>query len=240
MARRTLLLSGALAVGCAMLPVSDLVPAQVHYIVETDWEGVPLVDGERVFETDLGYTVGVSSFQIHTTSIELIPCEDRTAAWDPRPARAFAHGSTYEHDISAVEPSVLDDVMVEQALDRGQSLAVRATYCELFTTHGSGSQEAITSITGWVRIAGAEEATPFVAEHPLGLAELTPLPAGVSNDALLPDEAEIIVTRLPARAFDGLELDSMPSIDLAYEVSRALLETRQVRWSIGRAPEGEP
>jgi len=228
---RTAWLGGLLCVGCAMLPTT-LEPAQVRYFVRTDWEGAPLESGARIIETDLGYTVAISSFQLRTTSIELVPCEP-LASLDLGPTRALAHGSSYEHDISAIEPGVMDDLMLEEAQALGYSIATRSAYCELFSVHGTGRDEVVVSLVGWYLAPGSDEPVPFAAEHSLGVTDVAPLSLGAFDDALLPDEAEVVITRFPARAFDGLPLDELPEVDLAYEVGLALLRTREIRWAIG-------
>lgn len=241
MTKRTAWLGASLFVGCAMLPTFE--PAQIHYLVRTDWDGVPLAGGERVFETDLGYTVGLSSLHLRTTSLELVPCEPVAALellelLELRPGRAHAHGGSYDHDISAVEPGLFDDLMIEQVQVRGHTLATRSAYCELFSVHGTGRDETVASVVGWYRAPGAREEVAFVAEHPLGVTDVALLPVGAWDDSLLPDEAEVLVTWFPARAFDGLELVALPPIDLAYELSHALLRTRELTWTIGPPTDG--
>jgi len=229
--QRAVLLSALLLVGCAMLP--SLEPALVQYVVRTDWTGVPLEAGERVFETDLGYVVGVSKFELRTTSIELLPCQPPLALLDPRPTRVFAHSSAYDHDVSVIEPGVLDDLMVEQAQLLGRALTTRSSYCELFSVHGTGRDELVTSIAGWYRAPNSTVEVPFVAEHPLGVTGLAPLAVGTFDDSLLPDEAQVTVTSFPAHAFDGLVLTDLPEIDIAYEATLTLLRTRDIQWTIG-------
>ncbi len=258
--RRSGWLSAAFVVGCAALPLPELAPNQIEYWVETDWEGAHLEEGVRVFTTDLGYVVGLESFWFRTTSVELVPCEDtleeeleeeqehgqandaisqglRTVITSLLPGRAYAHGSAYDHDISVSEPEDFDELLSEELHLRGQSIALRARYCELFSVHGTGRDQTVASLRGWYQLPGSDERIPFEAEHPLGVTDVRPLPVGAWNDALLPFASEVIVTRHPARAFDGLELETLPPVDLAYEVSLGLLRSRSLHWSIGPAEE---
>lgn len=219
-----------LLVGCALLPTLE--PAEVRYVAATDWEGVPEVNGERVFETDLGYLVGLSAFGFRTTSLELFPCA--FARFDPRPTRARAHGS-YGHDESVVEADAFDDLMREQALARGAAPTSGSLYCELFSIHGTGRDELVTVIAGWYQAPGSEERIPLEAENYFGVSDLVELPLGDWDETLPPGAAEVRITRYPARSFDGLDLEALPPLDLVYEVSLELLRRQEARWTMGPA-----
>lgn len=230
--RRALWAAFALSVGCAMLP-TELIPTQVSYVLRTQWDGVPLVDHERVWTTELGYTVALASFSWRTTSIELVPCE-LVALLDPRPSVALAHGSAYQHDISAVEPALFEDLIEESATQRGHAITSLSSYCEFFGVHGTGRDETVVSLQGWYQSPGSDERVTLSAEHPFGMSELSALdPLGSWNDTLLPNAAQIEVTRFPARSFEGLRLDELPPIDLAYGVGENLIRSTVVEWSMG-------
>ncbi len=136
-----------------------------------------------------------------------------------------------------VEPGSFDDLMVEDDVSHGVSATSGSLYCEVFSVHGTGRDQVVASVVGWYRAPGSIEVVAFAAEHPFGVTDVAPLAGGAFDEALDSDTAEVVLTMFPARAFDGLELDALPSIDLAYELSQRLLRTRESSWTIGPSSE---
>ncbi|MCA9681447.1 MAG: hypothetical protein KC457_04560, partial [Myxococcales bacterium] len=74
----------------------------------------------------------------------------------------------------------------------------------------------------------------FEIENPVPLAFLPSLEGnGAWDPALAADEGRVEMVWQPARAFDGLELDTLSELDLAFFSSQNLGRGVRVLWHVG-------
>lgn len=188
--------------------------------------------GEWVFETDLGYRVGVELGVIATISIMLVPCSD-DASSDAAGVRA--HSSVT--DSSELLGPWIEAFSVAAPLELGSASASGASYCALHwlaaaqTSSEPALDQASLAVEGWYESPSGERRS-FAASVPLAAGGLPDLEVDASTlefDA----SAGYVVTliRRPTLALDGELLDELDDLELAYAFvyglgvsSRVLLE----------------
>ncbi|PRQ09112.1 hypothetical protein [Enhygromyxa salina] len=206
-------------------PPDSLVATRVHYALATDWEDAEQVDGARVFTTDLGYTVGLTSWWQSTTNLELVACTEDF--------RHYGH----VHDVSQLELQVIEELVAGETAVVGEADGGDQPYCGLYQIMGTvplDGVEITSRLTGWYRAPGAAEAVRFDAVDTVPVSVLPNLAVGVWDDTLDVDEAHVELVRYPARALDGLVLEALSDLDLAFSASQALGWDAEVHWALGR------
>lgn len=198
--------------------------ASVQYVLSVDWEGASLEDGARVFETDLGYRVGLTRADVATIGVQLDPCELSGLRWSPldllgRPALAD-HATTA--DSSLVSAVLVEDLLDAERVDFGVGGASGLEYCAVHwltgaTTEGGMGGQSVR-LDGWVQAPdGAER--PLSGEIWLSAGGLPELVTGETAAGVLSGDdldAAVEIVRFPARALDGEELSVLSDAEIAY------------------------
>lgn len=213
----------------------------VQYVLSVDWEGASHQDGARVFETDLGYRVGLTRADVATIGVQLDPCEISGLRWSPldllgRPALAD-HATTA--DSSLVSAVLVEDLLDAERVDFGVGDASGLEYCAVHwltgatTEAGMGGQSV--RLDGWIHAPDEAEARALDGKIWLSAGGLPDLVAGEAAAGVSSGEdldAEVEIARLPARALDGEELSVLSDAEIAYAFLAGLgrgAEAR-VRW----------
>lgn len=224
---------------CASEPsASDAPPAmvfeQLSYDFVVDWAGQAWAGPPRVFGTDLGYEVAVERLALRTTRVSLIECADTGLAsrWSLIPAAYAAHPVT-EPDVSELAPELLEELVQGDASLVGPAPSSGSVYCDLYVVMGPTEGPSV-QMEGWYRAPGAEEMVAFEASTSLAISARLALDEGRWIEDAGDDDARVTLTRLPARAFDALELDTLSGEELAYEVGRALVTGAEVEYGLVR------
>ncbi|MCB9796626.1 MAG: hypothetical protein H6741_28340 [Alphaproteobacteria bacterium] len=201
----------------------------LDYRLVVDWEGSILVDGERWFETDLGYAVGLSEAWVSTTNLELVPCLTQDSGWASLFIKsAYAHVG-HTHDASQITPDLLEELVGGEGVDLGLAPGGGGPYCELYQIMGPATEEELVArIVGWYIPPGGER-VDFVAESHVGTSALADVGEGAWAE-LDEADAEVAWVRFPARALDGLALETLSELDLAFSFAWALGYGGEVRW----------
>lgn len=197
----------------------------VRYSLAWDWETVERTDHGWRFETDLRYQVHLTEAWVNSYSIELLPCDDQAMVPPSWWIGAAYADHSYEGDSSRVEGPYLE-TFGDPLRAIGFGAASGWAYCKLAyliaPTEAEGDTQAIDAV--WLKGSytppGGEE-TPFEASVALAggaSVQLPPAPADV------PLGVHYIVTRYPARAFDGLRLEELVATEIAWEVLANLSE----------------
>ncbi len=208
-------------------PPSVLSAGEVDYVLSVDWSGATLVDEHYEFETDLGYTVGISRWSQSVTSIELVVCDE------------FRAHPGYTPDVSQLSIEVVQELTHDEPLALGPAPADGRPYCELYEIlgaipHGDDDDVALVSeIFGWYRAAGSSEVIDFEGRNTVPISVLPRVLEGEWDDQLRPDVAVVDVRRFPARALDGLELSTLSELDLGFEAAEQLGQGAEVTWRLG-------
>jgi hypothetical protein len=155
-------------------------------------------------------------------------------SWHPSEARA---DHVVRDDPSVVVANATEDALTGEWRELGVGVAGGGTYCSAFLLVAPLEVDApaldgnAIFITGWYRTPGAAR-TRFEARVPLGDGSLRPLSNAIpAITALDGDEAaRIVFTRFPTRAFDGVALEQLDSLELGWEVLRNLLGGATARW----------
>lgn len=242
-APRSLALAGLLALGCdASEPASAPVEAELVEVVWTPAAAAPLAyrsrwdwadatrgpDGEWVFETDLGYRVGVELGVIATISIMLVPCSDDETA----DASLRAHSSVT--DSSELLGPWIEAFSAGESLELGSASASGASYCALHwlaaaqTSSAPALEQASLAVQGWYESPSGERRS-FVASVPLaagGLPDLEFDASALEFDASA--NYAVTLVRHPTLALDGEALDELDELELAYAFVYGLGVTSQV------------
>lgn len=199
--------------------------ASVQYVLSVDWVGSSLEDGARVFQTDLGYRVGLTRAYVATIGVQLDPCELSGLRWSPldllgRPALAD-HATTA--DSSLVSAVLVEDLLDAERVEFGIGGASGLEYCAVHwltgaTTEGGMGGQSVR-LDGWVQAAGEAEARILEGEIWLSAGGLPDLVAGEATAGVSSGEgldAEVEIVRLPARALDGEELSLLSDAEIAF------------------------
>lgn len=208
-------------------PPEELTVTQVSYFLTVDWEESPLEGGERLIVTDLGYTIGLHTWRQSITNIELVPCY-----------LSFRHLG-HAHDVSQVELQWNEDLVDAPPTQRiGSAPGVGLSYCSLYQILGTvtvddAEPEIVAELSGWYQTPDSPYRHPFEATNTVPLALLPDLGGGAWDPALAGDEGHVEMVWRPARAFDGLEIDALSGLDLAFSASQKLGWDVTVPWSIG-------
>ncbi|PRP90143.1 hypothetical protein ENSA5_67610 [Enhygromyxa salina] len=208
-------------------PPDSLIAARIHYALASDWEEAELVDGARVFTTDLGYTVGLTSWWQSTTNLELVACPED---------EEFRHAG-HTHDVSQLVLQVIENLVDGQTTLVGEAEGGELPYCNLYQIMGTvplDGVEITSRVAGWYRAPGAAEAVSFDAVNTVPVSVLPEFTIGAWDETLDVDEARVELVRYPARAFDGLMLETLSDLDLAFSASQALGWDAEVHWALAR------
>lgn len=194
----------------------------LRYHSRWDWEDATLGPaGERVFETDLGYRVGVEIGVLATISVMLVPCGEDELAESSSGLRSHSSIS----DSSQLLGPWLEAFAIGTELELGSSEASGSSYCALHwlaaalttsTAEGLSLDQTSIELIGWYESPSGER-REFEATVPLAAGGLPDLVVDVS---LAFDEADtdlqIELVRRPTRALDGELLDDLDDAELAY------------------------
>jgi hypothetical protein len=220
--------------------------AAITYVLAWSWEGARREGDAWVFETDLGYTVGISAAHSATSQLELVPCSTASQAsgggaiaWlsDLVVGTAHAaHGGT--PDASAAAFPIVESWLTERPLVFGAAKASGAAYCEAHqlsapieaaAPDGFAFAGESLVVSGFWSAPGEAERHGLEVSVNLSDGRVRPLAAVIDWPAeAIEGEAAIVITRRPARAFDGLKIDEMAEIDLAFEALGGLLHSADV------------
>lgn len=204
-------------------------PGRVLYTLTWDW-GDTYADpetGARHFETNLGYHVVIEEGYVSSATLEMVPCApEQASSWRKwySPGIAWAEHS-YNVDASKVSGTLVEDMLSDEGLFFGEGESSGAVYCQVHLLYaplevvdrgGDARGNLTLYLRGSVRAPGAEKATPLEVS--------TSLRSGAVLDveSLAFQEGEVRVLRHPSRAFEGVELDTLTSEEIAYEFLKGL------------------
>ncbi|MEM1418521.1 MAG: hypothetical protein AAGH15_26740 [Myxococcota bacterium] len=220
---------------CAPPTAEAPIPAgtELSYALDVSWEGASSLDGAWVFETDLGYRVGVRALYIGLGALELVACPDESLASVWAPARARADHA-WDADASRLDVLGTESLMAETSWALGPAEASGTSYCELFWTVGTVASAAADGfeltrasayLDAWVEPPGTGERIEL--EHWLLVGEGVRVPL---EGAWAPGRV-VRLTRHPARAFDGLVFESLSAAEVLFEVVQALGNGSRARFA---------
>lgn len=219
--------------------------AALTYVLAWSWDGARREGDAWVFETDLGYTVGITAAHSAISQIELVPCattaaeaSDGAVAWlgDLVVGTAHAgHGGT--PDASAAAAPIVESWLAAAPVVFGAAKASGAAYCEAHQL--SAPIEAVASdgfafsgetlvVSGFWSAPGEVERHGLEIGVNLSNGRTRPLGARVDWPADVGGDAAIVITRKPARAFDGLVFEELADIDLAFAALGGLMHAAEV------------
>ena len=236
--------------------------ARLAYLLSWDWEGAtPDDDGVMVFETDLGYTVGLEAGYVGSGQLELVPCAGGTWVAPPEPEpwwrpvldwlgprKAWADHPVVT-DVSRVQADLVESVYDEGSREYGVAEVEGSTYCDLHylitpmeatSDDGFQMQRWSAYVRGWYIAPGAAERAPFEATINIrggAIPTLTPseaLPDTWLDASGMPLGARVLLTRFPARSFHGIALDEVADVDLAYEFLLNIGRTSRAEFQLNR------
>lgn len=231
-------------------PVGPAAPLQlaegslVAYLLAWSWDGARREGDAYVFETDRGYTVGITAAHVAIGRVELVPCEPARASLGARVSSLLvpvAHaGHARVSDGSAVTSPVVESLLDPEPRLYGRGFAGPDPYCGVHVLAVPLAAEAddgfalareSLAITGYWSAPGSGERHELRAHINLQDGSLRPLLGWTSWPAALqPGRAPVavVITRRPVRAFDGLDLASMSELDLGFAVLGNLMQSAQV------------
>lgn len=236
MRRRTIWIFAATLAGCdvdapSATPLVMARDTAIEYVLAWSWEGARREGDAWVFETDLGYTVGITAAHLTIGTLALVPCEDEDEV------AARSHGGGVDAS-TALGPAV-ESWLEAEPRRFGAAEASGADYCELHAlsvpSEGIAAPDGVVLTRRNLEIAGFWSAPGEPTRRPLGLSAnlsdgasapiegLAEWPAAASSG-----EVALVVTRRPARAFDGIELDGVDPIDLGFAVLAGILSGAEV------------
>lgn len=227
--------------------------AALTYVLAWSWEGARREGDAWVFETDLGYTVGITAAHSAISQLELVPCSSAAQAGGGAIAwlsdlvvgtAHAAHGGT--PDASAAASPIVESWLTAQPIVFGAAKASGAAYCEVHqlsapieaaAADGFALAGETLVVSGFWSAPGAAERHGLELRVNLSDGRTRPLDAWVDWPAVATEgEAAIVITRRPARAFDGLQLDALADIDLAFEALGGLMHSAEVEVAVRPAP----
>jgi hypothetical protein len=242
----------AAADGLAAVDTREAAPLQaardtaITYVLAWSWEGARREGGAWVFESDLGYTIGITAAHSAISQVALVPCEGADAAREAGGPAAWAvdlvvgtahaaHGGTPDAS-TAAEPIV--EWWGEEARVFGAAKAGGGDYCELHVVSApiAGAAADGTAFAGETLVLTGFWSAPGEGErHGLKvsvnlsdgrvrpLARMVEWPREAAGEGLA-----VVIERRPARAFDGLALERLSDVELAYEALGGVLQSAEV------------
>lgn len=239
----------------AAAEIDEVAPLQaargtaITYVLAWSWEGARREGDAWVFESDLGYTIGITSAHSAISQVALVPCAGADAARDDGGVGGLAawaadlvvgtahaaHGGTPDAS-TAAEPIV--ESWGDAARVFGAATAGGGDYCELHVVSApiAGAAADGTLFAGETLIMTGFWAAPGEGERH-GLQVRVNLSDGrvrpLARTIEWPREAAgaglaVVIERRPARAFDGLALGELSDVELAYEVLGGVLQSSEV------------
>jgi hypothetical protein len=186
----------------------------MRYVSSWDWSGAERAEtGEWVFETDLGVRVGIELGYLTTSTMMLVPCSDTD----------FRSHATISDDSLLTGPWIEPFAEYPEPLEYGFATASGEPYCSLHWLAATSEElGASVEIHGWFEREDGERET-FDATVSLangGLRPLVSLDPGVGQTVRL--------QRRPARALDGVDIETLTPSELAFEFLQGLARTSEV------------
>lgn len=227
--------------------------SMVAYLLAWSWEGARREGDAWVFETDRGYTVGISAAALAIGRVELVPCGGGrgslagavSSLWIPT-----AHaGHARVGDGSAVSNPAIESLLAPEAQLYGRGFAGAEAYCGVHmlavpldaeAEDGAALERESLALTGFWSAPGSDERHELRARINLQDGSTRPLLGWTSWPTALQRgraPVAVVITRRPARAFDGLELAAMSEPDLGFAVLGNLMQGAQVEVA---SAAGEP
>lgn len=219
--------------------------SMVAYLLAWSWDDARREGDAWVFETDRGYTVGITSAALAIGRVELVPCDGR-----PRGSLvdavssllvATAHaGHSRVTDGSSVSSPAIESLLAAEAQLYGRGFAGGVAYCGVHmlavplaaeAEDGAALERESLALTGFWSAPGSGERHELRARINLQDGSTRPLLGWTRwPDALQRGRAPVavVITRRPARAFDGLELETISELDLGFAVLGNLMQGAQV------------
>ncbi len=222
--------------------------ATLTYVLAWSWEGARREGDAWVFETDLGYTVGITAAHSATSQLELVPCSTEAqagggaVAWlsDLAIGTAHAaHGGT--PDASAAAFPIVESWLADAPVVFGAALASGASYCDAHQLSAPIEASAADGfvfagetlvVSGFWSAPGAAERHGLEISVNLSDGRTRPLGARIDWPEGVEGDAAIVITRRPARAFDGLVFEDMADIDLAFAALGGLMIAAEVEVAV--------
>jgi hypothetical protein len=220
-------------------PVSNLDPEPVEwqpaagslmrYVSTWDWSGAQRADtGEWIFETDLGTRVGIDLGYLTTSTMMLVPCTEAETGEDQ--STDFRSHSTISDDSLLTGPWIEAFAEHPEDLQYGFATASGERYCSLHWLAATSEElGASIEIRGWFE-QEHDERVPFTATVPLANGGLRPLHFAATDDTseLPRSSGTVRLTRHPARALDGVDIEALTPSELAFEFLQGLARTSDV------------
>ncbi len=216
----------------------------VAYVLAWSWDDARREGDAWVFETDRGYTIGVTAAAIAIGRVELVPCEPAASTLAGAVSSLLISTAHAAHarvgDGSAVASPGIESMLAPGAHLYGRGFAGPSPYCGLHmlavpiaaqADDGATLARESLALTGWWSAPGSEDRHSLDARINLQDGSLRPLQGWTRWPAALqPGRAPVavVITRRPARAFDGLDLASMSDLDLGFAVLGNLLQGASV------------
>lgn len=219
--------------------------AAVSWVLAWDRTGTEATAGGRRFVTDLGYEVTLTSAHLATVSLEAVPCAEE-ASLDERVLRSLGPRSAradhaYDHDESLYSSVLVESLLAGEASSYGTSYATGGRYCSVFAlsmpvseacADGTWMLGQSVALAGEFVPPGGGEAQSFEASLSLSQGALSDLVLEAGAPLPEGDEAweavTITLTRSLRTALDGIELESVSSVDLADQVLRNVVQSAVV------------
>lgn len=217
----------------------------VGYVLQWSWDGARRQDSAYVFENDLGYTIAVDAAHVATSRVELVPCAGRRSSLAGAVAALLVPTAHAAHprvgDPSAVVAPRVESFTGANARLFGRGFAGPRAYCGLHLLAapvdaaaddgGALARETLVLRGRWSAPGSAEQHV-FRASINLQDGRVRPL-AGWTDwpaaDLPRATRLAVVITRHPARAFDGLDLARLGETELGFEVLGNLLQGTEVR-----------
>jgi hypothetical protein len=191
----------------------------MRYVSTWDWSGAERAEtGEWVFETDLGVRVGIDLGYLTTSTMMLVPCTD------------FRSHTTISDDSLLAGPWIEPFAEQPEQLQYGFATASGERYCSLHWLAATSEElGASIEIHGWFEHEDGERET-FAATVSLANGGLRPLYSSAMQDMdTLPAAGGTVrLVRQPARALDGVDIETLTPSELAFEFLQGLARTSAV------------
>ncbi|MCA9577214.1 MAG: hypothetical protein H6726_07595 [Sandaracinaceae bacterium] len=217
--------------------------AHVRYLMGVSWEGAVQddTDDAYLFTSDEGVEVRLTALWFGVGAVELVPCEpDTTDATVAAlralvlPGRARAD-HVWVSDGTLVEaPTVLDALDGQLVEYGGGTTTEGTTYCGLYqraivAQDGLDAQLVRQSLraSGTYRAPSEAQARAFDVSVDL-LVGSTDVLARDELSAWLPGVTDVVITYEGARAFDGVQPETLSERGLAYELLRNVIASARV------------
>lgn len=250
-AARPMLLAAALLSACGPAPapprpVGAAAPLQlaegslVAYMLAWSWEGARREGDAWLFETDRGYTVGITAAHAGLGRVEMVPCEPGPGSLADAVSSLLIANAHAAHarigDGSAVASPVVESLLDPEARLYGRGFAGPHAYCGVHllavplaaeADDGFALERQSLALTGFWSAPGSDERHTLQASINLQDGSLRPLLGWTAWPAeLQPARAPVavVITRHPARAFDGLDLANLSELDLGFAVLGNLMQ----------------